>query len=132
MTEEHTPFKKKKFDESLIDNADAIPVVVAPSRPKKRITVRSTQRTLAGIAISIRPRLISEVMTITGITLPHNALRMLQSIGAVKMGKAGQAFYYGAPHLVDKPPLDPVAMKYDDWLLGKGDWPEELGPSEDT
>jgi hypothetical protein len=47
------------------------------------------------------------------------------------MGKAGQAFYYGAPHLVDKV-LDPVAMKYDDWLLGKGDWPEELGPSEDT
>jgi hypothetical protein len=131
MNEENTPFKKKKFDEALIDNADAIPVVVAPSYPKKRITMRSTQRTLAGIAISIRPRLISEVMTITGITLPHNALRMLQSIGAVKMGKVGQAFYYGAPHLVDKV-LDPVAMKYDDWLLGKGDWPEELGPSEET
>jgi hypothetical protein len=131
MNEENTPFKKKKFDESLIDNADAIPVVVAPSRPKKRITVRSTQRSLAGIAISIRPRLISEVMTITGITLPHNALRMLQSIGAVKMGKVGQAFYYGAPHLVDKV-LDPIAMKYDDWLLGKGDWPEELGPAEDA
>lgn len=131
MSEENTPFKKKKFDEALIDNPEEAFKALAPKFPKNRLTMRSTQRTLAGIAISIRPRPIREVMLITGITLPHNALRMLQSIGAVKMDKVGQVVYYGAPHLVGKP-LDPVAMAYDDWLLGKGEWPEALGPSEET
>lgn len=129
MSEENTPFKKKKFDEALIDNPEAGFANPAPTRPKERLTMRSTQRTLAGIAISIRPRPIREVMLITGITLPHNALRMLQSIGAVKMDKVGQVVYYGAPHLVGKA-LDPVAMAYDDWLLGKGTWPEELDPDQ--
>lgn len=131
MSEENTHFKKKKFDESLVDNPEAGFANPPPTRPKDRLTVRSTQRTLAGIAISIRPRPIREVMMITGITLPHNALRMMQSIGAVKMGKVGQIVYYGAPHLVGKA-LDPVAMAYDDYLLGKANWPEELGPSEET
>ena len=129
MNEENPYFKKKKFDESLIDNPEAGFVTPSPTRPKERLTMRSTQRTLAGIAISIRPRPIREVMLITGITLPYNALRMLQSIGAVKMYKVGQIFYYGAPHLVGKT-LDPVAMKYDDYLLGKASWPEELDPDQ--
>lgn len=130
MTEENTFFKKKKFDESLIDNPGDMFKDVAPKLPKKRLLIRSSQRTLAGIAVSIRPRTIKEVMLITGITQPNNALRMLQSIGAVKADRIGKEILYVAPHLLGKP-LDPVAMAYDDWLLGKADWPEALGPSEE-
>jgi hypothetical protein len=129
MTEENTFFKKKKFDESLIDNPGEM-FKDSPDLPKRRLTVRSSQRTLAGIAISVRPRTIKEIMVITGITRPNNALRMLQSIGAQKTTRVGREILYVAPHLVDKP-LDPVAMAYDDWLLGKADWPEALGPSEE-
>jgi hypothetical protein len=122
--------KKKPFDPSLVDNyEDGTSTLDSRYKPKKKLHTTSWQRSIVGLAICIRPRSTEQLQKIAGISFRTNAIRMLNAMGAVAVYKEGKKTFWGAPHMKDKllEPMDPVAKKFDEWLLFRGPWPEELG-----
>ena len=128
------PFAKKDFDPNLVDNyedgftGDKGKVVERPQR-------FSFQRVIVGLALSIRPRSTAEIMWMAGIKYRTNALRTIKAVGGIQTERVGKTTYWGAPYILMEP-IDPeLVEKYDDWLFGRGDWPEEFGkehaPSQD-
>lgn len=120
------PFAKKDFDPSLVDNyedgftGDKGKRIDRPQR-------FSFQRVIVGLAISIRPRSTAELMRIAGIKYRPNAMRTIKALGGIQTEKEGRTAYWGAPYMLMDPIPPELVEKYDDWLFGRGDWPEEFG-----
>jgi hypothetical protein len=120
------PFKKKPFDPSLVENYNEgfdVPKI----RQRKLITRSDHHRNLVGLAIAIRPRSTKEIMRLTKIKHSGNAIRSLLKVGAVRLPLVNGQRYWAAPSYKGGP-VDPALEKYDDWLMGKIEWPEEFGP----
>lgn len=119
------PFAKADFDPSLVDNyedgytGDKGKKIERPQR-------YSFQRVIVALAICVRPRTTKELMWMAGIKYRPNAMRTIKSVGGIQLFKIGRDAYWGAPYMKDEP-VPELVQKYDDWLFGHADWPEEFG-----
>jgi hypothetical protein len=123
------PFAKADFDPNLVDNYED-GFTGDKERKVDRPQRYSFQRVLIGLAISIRPRSTHELMRIAGIKYRTNAIRTIKALGGIQTEREGKTSYWGAPYMLMDPIPAELVEKYDDWLFGRGDWPEEFQKQE--